>query len=243
MNGDQIIEDILKAFGIYALGDIRHNADRTISCFILCSCFIDQLAGYRYNSKHNGRFEKFIKEYLPQYGSLRLYDTLRNKIVHNYSVENAYKLTSDHNYIENATGAKNLDVLCTHTFIRELEQVFNKIEIEFKQEGESRKNAILRNIDYPILTHQIYNIMDYTNEEADFLIGYYSPLMIGKYLDDSKQLKVVEIVKKSETGGKSYMVAALSNKMETVFQFFREISLAAKYFNMEDPEEVLKRRN
>ncbi len=25
--------------------------------------------------------------------------------------------------------------------------------------------------------------------------------------------------------------------------FFREISLAAKYFNMEDPEEVLKRRN
>lgn len=243
MKQQDVIEDIITAFGTYALGDIKHNADRTISCFILISCFIDQLAGYRYNSKHNGRFELFIKEYLPHYSPLRLYETLRNKIVHNYSVENAYKLTSDINYSEQTWGAKNMDVLCTHAFIKELESVFKEVECQLRNDKKIRDKAILRNIDCPVLTHQIYNVMDYTSDQAEYLIEYYSPKMIGKYLDKANQVKVIKIEKRSETNGESYMVAAVGEPMAGVVNFFREIGQAAKHFNLESPEEVLKGRS
>ena len=65
----------------------------TIAEFILCSCFIDQLSGFRYNTDRVGkRYRQFVKEYLPQYNSDELYEDLRNKLVHNYSVGSFYSL-------------------------------------------------------------------------------------------------------------------------------------------------------
>ena len=91
MTDDQIIDQIVHSFSKYNLRDIQeinnNELDFTIAEFILCSCLIDQLSGFRYNTDKVGkRYKQFVKDYLPNYNSDELYDDLRNKLVHNYSV-------------------------------------------------------------------------------------------------------------------------------------------------------------
>jgi hypothetical protein len=88
---NEIIEQIIHSFTKFNLRDIeeinKYEKDYIIAEFILCSCLIDQLSGFRYN---NGvvskRYKQFVKEYLTKYNPNKLYYDLRNKLVHNYSV-------------------------------------------------------------------------------------------------------------------------------------------------------------
>lgn len=84
--------------------------------------------------------------------------------------------------------------------------------------------------------------MNYTNEEADFLIEFYLPKMIDKNLDESGQLQVKTIIKKQNKDG-TCMVHVFPQRMNTVVQFFREINEAAKHFNLGSPSTVLLSRN
>ena len=64
------------------------NNASTVSTMILAICIIDCIAGFYsgYEGKgknHKARFNKFTKEYLPEYTEF-LYD-LRNDIVHSFS--------------------------------------------------------------------------------------------------------------------------------------------------------------
>ena len=62
---EEKIEEILTAFGTYALGDIKHNIDneKPISAFILCSCLIDQMAYFAYNHSFDEN-EKYYKQFI-----------------------------------------------------------------------------------------------------------------------------------------------------------------------------------
>ncbi|QEC66729.1 hypothetical protein FRZ67_05210 [Panacibacter ginsenosidivorans] len=58
MTEDQIIDQIIHSFSNYSLRDIEeinnNKLDFTIAEFILCSCFIDQISGFRYNKEKVG---------------------------------------------------------------------------------------------------------------------------------------------------------------------------------------------
>ncbi len=103
ISDDDIIKQIIKSFEEFNLRDIKlisqfksPQPSFPIAGFILASCFIDQLAGFRYNKKDVGeRYRKFVKEYLPAYNADDLYDDLRNKGVHNYSIGKNYSITND----------------------------------------------------------------------------------------------------------------------------------------------------
>ncbi len=54
MTDDQVIDQIIHSFSKYNLRDIEeinnNKLDFTITEFILCSCFINQISGFRYNT-------------------------------------------------------------------------------------------------------------------------------------------------------------------------------------------------
>ena len=59
MNDDEIIDQIIYSFSKYNLRDIEEinnqELDFTIAEFILCSCLIDQISGFRYSCNEVGK--------------------------------------------------------------------------------------------------------------------------------------------------------------------------------------------
>lgn len=85
---DQEVAWIRSTLANMALGDIKRAADgkAKMGAFILASCFIDCLAGFKYGRKTRGRdYQSFVKAYLPGYDAVKLYEDLRCKLVHNYT--------------------------------------------------------------------------------------------------------------------------------------------------------------
>jgi len=55
-----------------------------MGAFILCSCYIDYLAGFRFGKPGGGKdYKKFIEIYLPNYDPDTIYTDMRCGIVHN----------------------------------------------------------------------------------------------------------------------------------------------------------------
>jgi len=98
---DQILNTIEDSFRKFALRDIQvllHSKPPVpLAVFILCSCLIDQLSGFRFNSDAvKSRFIDFVNKYMSGYNAQSLAEDLRNKLVHNYSVgEEAYILSDE----------------------------------------------------------------------------------------------------------------------------------------------------
>lgn len=148
MTDDQIIEQIVHSFLNYNLRDIKeinkNQLDFTIAEFILCSCLIDQISGFRYNTDSVGkRYKQFVKEYLPDYDPEKLYDDLRNKLVHNCSVGSSYGLTrkAPHLHLKKSKGVTYLNL---ENFISDLEKALNKYIDELKGNGDIRRRALER---------------------------------------------------------------------------------------------------
>lgn len=146
MNNDEIIDQIIFSFTSYNLRDIREinafTTDFTIAEFILCSCFIDQISGFRYNITSVGkRYRDFVKEYLPIYDPDELYLDLRNKLVHNYSVGGYYGLTrnSPSNHLKMVNNKKCLNL---ENFISDLEIALNTYIMELGTNQQIRSNAL-----------------------------------------------------------------------------------------------------
>lgn len=70
------INRITTALRNYALGDIKKvsASDNVLATFILCSCFIEQMATYRYGTDNVGssHFKNFVDEYLSEYDGYNL---------------------------------------------------------------------------------------------------------------------------------------------------------------------------
>lgn len=161
MTDDQIIDQIIHSFSKYNLRDIeeinKYELDFTIAEFILCSCLIDQLSGFRYNTDKVGkRYRQFVKDYLSSYNPDELYEDLRNKLVHNYSVGSFYGLTrkAPHLHLQKANGVTHLNL---ENFISDLKTALDKYILELQNDNDIRRKALCWFSEYKIigLTSQI----------------------------------------------------------------------------------------
>lgn len=83
---------------------------------------------------------------------------------------------------------------------------------------------------------------EYTLQEAQFLIAYYSDKVVGKSLDESGQA-IIKNVRTEPCGGNKFWVRAYSHPLSGVASFFRDINEVAKQFNLETPTTVLEGLN
>jgi len=156
MNDEQIIEQIIKSFTDFNLRDIieinnHEKLEFTIAEFILCSCLIDQLSGFRYNTDKVGkRYRQFVKDYLPKYNSDELYEDLRNKLVHNYSVGSFYGLTrkAPHLHLQIVDGKLYLNL---EDFIADLKIALDKYIYELRNDNEIKRKALCWFTEYKII--------------------------------------------------------------------------------------------
>jgi len=146
MTEDQIIDQIIYSFTNYNLRDIQemYNSptEFTIAEFILCSCLIDQISGFRYNTDKVGkRYKKFVREYLPNYNPEELYDDLRNKLVHNYSLGRHYNLTSKsaHLHLQTINGNTYLTI---EYFLADIKSALSTYFNELRNDMLVRQNAL-----------------------------------------------------------------------------------------------------
>jgi hypothetical protein len=156
MTDNEIIGQIINSFSNFNLRDIieinnHEKLEFTIAEFILCSCFIDQLSGFRYNTDKVGkRYRQFVKDYLPNYNSTELYEDLRNKLVHNYSVGSFYGLTrkAAHLHLQNVNGVTHLNL---ENFISDLKAALDKYILELTKDSDIRRNALCWFSEYKII--------------------------------------------------------------------------------------------
>lgn len=149
MTDDQIIDQIEHSFKKYALQDIQaisrlnSHLDFTIAEFILCSCLIDQVSGFRYNSGKVGkRYKRFVDDYLPNYNSGHLWDDLRNKLVHQYSVGSFYALTRRLDPSLHLQPANGIVYLNLENFIEDLSNAIDTYISELRNNEDIRRNAL-----------------------------------------------------------------------------------------------------
>lgn len=238
---DKIIEDIIKAFGRYALGDIRDAAKRKkpLAAFILCTCFIDQLAGFVYYSKKDNRAELFVGEFMKKYEGMDLYHSLRNKLVHNYSTAGLYRLSYNKER-ETKNSSQNLRMLNLHRFIKDIEIAFNKVKEKWSQNKEMRDKAIHYDTKhYRVFRGSVYTEPLYNAKECKKLIEYYwAKWKNGKRIVEKiKEFKIYDIKKRRK--GTAYTLEVLSEYKG--MQYYYEINDAAEIFKEDSPHIVLSR--
>lgn len=152
MTDKQIIDHIVHNLRNNNLSDIKKIAQKglPIASFILCSCFIEQVSGFRYAiaKKQSGRimFEKFVADYLQKfdqrYKPKNLRTDLRNKLVHNYSIGDSYSLTMGRktNHFElDSDGRLILNLEC---FLVDIEKSFNVWIKELQSDLDIKQNAL-----------------------------------------------------------------------------------------------------
>ncbi|WP_207516107.1 hypothetical protein [Longitalea luteola] len=155
---DKIIGDIITALGTYALGDIENSRKMNImlATFILCSCFIDQMAQigyYKKNNKIGENFKEFVRGYFgSRYDDELLYDSLRSRLVHNYSVNGKYWLSDESTYM-NLEVVNNRIHLNIDDFINDIRTVWMKFKNDLENDNVIRARAIRHDKKFPVLRH------------------------------------------------------------------------------------------
>ncbi len=145
---DKIIDEIIFSLKNFALRDIKviSDQDTVLATFILCSCFIEQLSGFRYgktnHKTHKKMFEDFVNEYLPQYDPKKLREDLRNKLVHNYSLGLSYSLVQRHSELHLKPTNQNGHYLNLENFIGDIDAAFDKFSQDLTNKSEAKANAL-----------------------------------------------------------------------------------------------------
>ncbi len=154
---NQIIDHIINSFDKYNFADIKNARQNNINigCFILCGCFIDQLAHFRYFKKVKGegdKFAKFVTEYLPNdYNGSNLYQSFRSTLVHNYSLGKKFNLAWGDRSIHLK---QHLQTMCLDLdqFIDDVETAYSKYKNELRTFDEIKEIALKHHAKYPTLT-------------------------------------------------------------------------------------------
>jgi hypothetical protein len=150
----QDIDTIIHSFRGYALGDIQYNKRNPIAAMILCMCFIDQLAAFRFRLARdvNKRPEDFIDNYMPEYKGLDLYDMFRHSLIHTYSSEGKFDIDNKGNEDVPYAKKNGITYINTNVFIDYLEKAFENVVKDFKEVGsEAHFNATHNSMYYPVL--------------------------------------------------------------------------------------------
>jgi len=141
---DMAFQDIKRASG----GNAKMGA------FILASCYIDYLSGFRYGKNTKGLdYVRFVREYLTdKYDASKLYQDLRCKLVHNYSEGGSYAFTDNHPERHNVKIPDGRIMLNLENFIDDIESVLNQYFEELRTDDEKFKLAQNRYNKLGILT-------------------------------------------------------------------------------------------
>jgi hypothetical protein len=125
-----------------------------MGAFILASCYIDYLAGFRYGKNSKGLdYVRFVKEYFTdKYDASKLYQDLRCKLVHNYSEGGSFAFTDNHPERHNVKIPDGRIMLNLENFVDDIETVLNKYFQELRTDDEKYKLAQNRYSKLGILT-------------------------------------------------------------------------------------------
>ncbi len=133
-----IISRLKNALLNNALKEIKiiANSEAKISAFILLSCFIEYIAGFRYGKTSKDSYTKFVAEYLKKYIPKKLKNDLRNKIVHNYSEGGTYALAFNKPHLHLSIVHNKRVLLNLEDFLEDIENAalryFNEMETNSK---------------------------------------------------------------------------------------------------------------
>lgn len=156
MNAEEskIFEEIKKSLRDIALDDIKKSyaAKSIMGTFILCSCFIDAMAGFRYGQdgrlKLGKMYRTFVEEYLKDYDKVSLYYDLRCQLVHNYSESKSYKFIHDKSEFHLGEAGENKTYINLENFIADLERAVNKLFEDIENSPAAMGNAMKRYLKY-----------------------------------------------------------------------------------------------
>jgi hypothetical protein len=140
---ERILANVIRSFRDFALNDIKIFVEKNwpIGGFILASCFIDQLSNYVYGQKSNQNFRMFVENYLPKkYHDLKLYEDLRNKLVHNYSLGEKYLLISGRSDLHLQPQGCQF-YLNLNDFVKDLEDAFDEFRKQVFSNPVVKENA------------------------------------------------------------------------------------------------------
>jgi hypothetical protein len=242
---DVKIGSIIYSFKTFALGDIEYNITKPIAAFILGSCFIDQMAAYRYNhgtTSNEEHYKKFINEYLKEYNSFDLYNNLRCLIIHNYTLGEYMSLTAELQAIDQQQDVLHANVLTARRFHSALSQAFAAFSKDILEvNSQARINAINRYNEAPVLVLNNYEIPVYSESDADYLISYFSKKVIGQTINYNDSLQILELRKSSIQQG-VFKVEVLTKKKHRAIVYAASLADITQQLGLIAPIEVLAAR-
>jgi hypothetical protein len=245
MTDDEKITAVLFPIQDYAFGDIEFllenpEKQKPIAALILCSCLIDQMAGVVYSTESvKKRYQDFIEKYLPQYNDMDLFENLRNKLVHNYSVGAHIKLATEIDFLE-IDGLTDTNIVTAKKLLRDLKLAFNQVMIDVAQKGQSRTNALQKFMDFPPFGYYQVEFSAFDEVKADFLIRYYSSLVIGAKINGNRKLSVTSL-EKYRIHDNNFAVKAISkNGLDNGSDYAIDIATIAQQMGLLSPLEALE---
>lgn len=144
---DKFINGLWNSLHDMAFLDIIRASDgkSKMGAFILSSCFIEYLAGFRYGKETNGNdYKDFVKNYLPQYHKDKLYKDLRCKLVHNYTEGGSYTFVDKNSSLHGKPTTDNKTVLNLENFVSDIEKAMEKYFNELRSDDKIFKLAVKR---------------------------------------------------------------------------------------------------
>jgi len=108
-----------------------------MGAFILASCFIDYLAGFRYGKETTRKdYIAFVSGYFDKklYDPEKLYTALRCKLVHQYSEGGAYTFTFNRPDLHNTSDEDGKKILNLEQFVRDVESSMDRYFAQLEQD-------------------------------------------------------------------------------------------------------------
>jgi hypothetical protein len=142
-------EELVEILDKYLLGWAFQDIERTskgeakLGAFILGACFIDAMAGF-YNGidrkeakrKSGPRFKDFVREYLQQYDSQRLWEDLRCGLVHSYAEGGSYEFTHSQPQLHFMKSSRGRTILNLEGFLENLREAYDRLRKDILSKEE-----------------------------------------------------------------------------------------------------------
>jgi len=144
----EIIARIKSSLSQLAFADVKKASagGAKMGAYILASCFIDYLAGFYYGHKSTkDDYINFVNKYLRRYDGKQVYYSVRNGLVHNYSVERDFVFSEkgiDGPHLGKYKNGKT--VLNLEDFLADIENAMSKYFKALEHDNNLRRRAINR---------------------------------------------------------------------------------------------------
>ena len=181
---------------------------------------------------------------MSHYKPLNLYVNLRCKLVHNYTVGKHIQLTSEEAPYENLGLGKNINVITAKMMHNELKTVFAKIKNELlAPDSETRKNAIGRYKydNSQIIGKKTHKFTSYTEEDADTLIKYFTPILCKKFMMNNENVEIVSLTKQVAQPGRCMVIVNSVHGRRGKTKQATQIDVVINAFQLESADSVLNR--